>query len=116
MPMSGEKIVAVIEMYEMRLRAEKVPKMRIDPRCTFGGVTESELLEHAHYLCEGAKGYARDPAKYGKANRHLTAIQMCLSLANWYTLAELMEHNRRDGRDAFSAEEEAVANKIGLPE
>lgn len=92
--MTPEKIIEVIEMYEKRLRERNVPKARVDPKCVFAAFTEDELLAHAHYLCDGAKEYARNPEKYGKANRHLTAIQMCMSFAGEYTLEDLMNHNR----------------------
>lgn len=92
--MTPEKIVSVIEQYEDRLRRNAVPKTRMDPRYSLAELSVAELLAHAHFLCDGAKEYARDPNRYGKANRHLASIQMCLSFANWYALEELMEHNR----------------------
>ncbi len=92
--MTPDKIVAVITMYERRLRDALVPKVRMDPKRTFGSLNKDEHLAHAHFLCGGAKEFARDPEKYGKANRHLTAVQMCLSFAGWYTLEDLMNHNR----------------------
>ena len=92
--MTPEKIVSVIEMYKQRLEAEHIPAKRIDTNRSFKNCTTREILSHAHYLCEGVCRYAMDPEKFGKANRHLTAIQMCLGFAGWYTLAELMDHNR----------------------
>ena len=92
--MTPEKIVSVIEMYKQRLEAEQIPARRIDVNRSFKNCTTREVLSHAHHLCEGACVYAMDPEKFGKANRHLTAIQMCLGFAGWYTLAELMDHNR----------------------
>jgi hypothetical protein len=92
--MKGQKIIEVIEAYERRLSAAGIPKKRMDPNRTFQRLSPEELLAHAYHLCGGAKEYAADEARLGKANRHLTAIQMCLSFAGWYTLAELMEHNR----------------------
>ncbi|MHB8710609.1 MAG: hypothetical protein ACYC6X_03615 [Minisyncoccota bacterium] len=92
--MTPEKIIAVIEMYEERLRRARIRKIRMDPKCTFESLSKGLLLAHAHSLCEGVKEYARDPQKQGKANRHLTAVQMCLSFAGWYTLEDLMNHNR----------------------
>lgn len=92
--MTPDKIVAVITRYERRLRDARVPQVRMDPKRTFGSLSKDEHLAHAHFLCGGAKLFARDPDKYDKANRHLTAIQMCLSCADWYTLGELMDHNR----------------------
>lgn len=94
--MTPEKIIAVIAMYEKRLEREGIPKVRIDPRCTFGSVTIDELLAHAHYLCAGVKEYARDTSRQRKAGSHLTAVQMCLSFAGWYSLQDLMNHNRSD--------------------
>lgn len=92
--MTPEKIVSVLELYERRLIAEHVQKRRMPPALTVSDLGPSEVLAHVHYLIDGAKEYARDPEKIGKANRHLGAIQMLLSLADWYTLEELMAHNR----------------------
>ncbi len=93
--MEPDVIVRVIELYEVRLRKANVPMTRMDPSRTFESLNRKERLAHAHFLCRGAKDYARDPMRQRKAGSHLTAIQMCLSFAGWYTLAELMEHNRQ---------------------
>lgn len=92
--MSPEKILSVIETYEERLVTEKVPKIRIDPKRTFSSLSNDEILAHAHYLIDGVKEYARTPNKAGKTGRHFASMQMCLSFAGWYTLEELMNHNR----------------------
>ncbi|HYD93566.1 MAG TPA: hypothetical protein VEB18_03915 [Candidatus Paceibacterota bacterium] len=92
--MTPSAIVRIIEGYEAQLLAASVPKQRMDPSRAFSSLTKDEILAHAHYLCDGAKVFAGTEGKFGKANRHLTAIQMCLSFAGWYTLADLMEHNR----------------------
>lgn len=92
--MTPEKIIAVIEMYEARLRRAGIPKLRMDPKHTFESLSKAERLQHAHFLCEGVKEYARDPQKQQKAARYLTVVQMCLSFAGWYTLEDLMNHNR----------------------
>lgn len=83
-------------MYEERLGREGVPKIRIDPKRTFKSLNKEELLAHAHYLTDGVKEYAKDSERQRKAGSHLTAIQMCLSFAGWYTLEDLMNHNRPD--------------------
>lgn len=92
--MTPKKIITVISMYERMLSGAGIPKVRINPKCKFSDKGAREILAHAHYLCDGAKEFARDPQTYGKANRHLTAIQMCLSFAGLYTLEDLMNHNR----------------------
>lgn len=92
--MTPEKIISVVEMYEKRLREEGVPKTRMNIKRTFASASKSELLAHAHFLCEGLKGYARDPGKLRKTGSHLTVVQMCLSFADWYTLEDLMNHNK----------------------
>ena len=92
--MTPEKIVSVIEMYEERLQMEGVPKVRMDPKRTFASASKQELLAHAYFLCDGVKEFARDPTRQRKAGSHLTAIQMCLSFVGWYTLEDLMNHNR----------------------
>lgn len=92
--MTSEKIISIIEMYEKRLRAEGVPKVRMDPKRTFGSLSKEEALAHAHYLCDGVKKYAADPAKQRKVGSHLTSVQFCLGIAHWYTLEDFMNHNR----------------------
>lgn len=89
-----EKIISLIEMYEERLRKEGVPKVRMDPKCTFASLSKKERLAHAHFLCDGVKEYAKDPGRQRKTGSHLTAVQMCLSFAGWFTLEEMMNDNR----------------------
>jgi hypothetical protein len=96
--MTEDKITAIIEMYEERLCAASVPRVRMDPKRTFASLTKTERLAHAHFLCDGVRQFTRDPQKQRKMGSHLTAIQMCLSFAGWYTLEELMSHNRRDAQ------------------
>ncbi|MDP1690196.1 MAG: hypothetical protein Q8L52_03280 [bacterium] len=92
--MTPEKIISVIEMYERRLREEGIQRVRMDPKRTFASAHKDEMLAHAYFLCDGVKKYALDLGKQGKAGRHLGAIQMLLSFAGWYTLEDLMNHNR----------------------
>ena len=92
--MTPTKIISVIETYEFLLQAKGVPKKRCDESRKFSELTKDELLAHAHFLCDGVKEYANDPAKLRKTGSHLTAVQMCLSFAGWFTLGDLMEHNR----------------------
>lgn len=94
--MTPEKILSLVAMYAAGLIITDTPKVRFEPSRTFKSASQKELLAHAHYLCDGTKEFAGDPARFDKANRHLTAIQMCLSFAGIYTLEELMEHNRSD--------------------
>lgn len=57
--MTPEKIISIVEgIYEPRLQRMGVPKVRMDPKATFGSLDEGELLAHAHYLCETTKAYA----------------------------------------------------------
>lgn len=94
--MTPQKIILVIEMYEERLRKAGIPKIRMDPKRTFESLTRAEMFAHAHFLCDGVKKYAMDTEKQRKAGSHLTAVQMCLSFAGWYTLEDLMNYNRSD--------------------
>ena len=94
--MTPEKIISVVNMYERRLQVASVPKIRIDPKRTFASLRRDEILAHAHFLTDGLKELALNQEKQRKAGSHLTAIQMCLSFAGWYTLEELMNHNRLD--------------------
>lgn len=90
-------------MYKRRLLAEGVGPERMDPSRTFGSLSRRELLRHARYLAENVlklaenvrfTGSAEDYEAFGKLNQHLTAMQMCCSFAENYTLEELMNHNR----------------------
>lgn len=92
--MDAIQIIKVVEMYEKRLAAAKIPKTAMDPNQTFGSLSQTEILAHAHHLIDGIKEFLKYPSKDGKTNRHLASIQMCLSFANWYTLEELKSHNR----------------------
>ena len=91
--MNSEKVISVVEMYEEKLREAGVPKIRMNPKRTFASLSREEMLAHAHFLTDGVKEYARD-GKLRKMGSHLTAIQMCLSFAGWYTLEDLMDHNK----------------------
>lgn len=81
-------------MYEKRLRDFGVPMKQMDPKRTFASLSVDEMLAHAHYLCAGVKIFALDPERQRKAGSHLTSVQLCLSFAGWYTLEDLMNHNR----------------------
>lgn len=91
--MKPAKIFSVVSMYAERLREEKVVPQRISPNRSFAECAQDEILAHTAYLVEQFFSYDVS-AQYGKLNRHLAAIQMCLSFAGWYTLEEIMEHNR----------------------
>ena len=92
--MTPERIILIIENYERKLRDNGIPKVRMDLHKTLRDLDRLDLLAHAHFLCEGAKEYARDADRQDKANRHFTAIQMCLSAAGWYSLEDLLRHNK----------------------
>jgi|SRR3989344_3032521 len=94
--MTPEKIISIIEKYEEELARYNAERKRVKTSWTFRDAPRACVLDHAYYLCTGAKEFARDPERQGKANRHFAAIQMCLSFAGWYTLEELMNHNRPD--------------------
>ncbi len=92
--MTPEKILAITNQYKECLSRQGIKPKRIDPSWYFKDCDQNELLAHAAYLCEGIKEFTHDPTKYGKANRHLAAIQMCLGFAGMYTLNQLVDHNR----------------------
>lgn len=94
--MTLEKITSVVELYRRELEKKGIGKQRMDPSKTLGSLTSEEQLMHAHYLLDGILEYAKDPEQAGKTGRHLASVQMILSFENWYTLQELMDHNRPD--------------------
>ncbi len=89
-------MLSVVETCEEFLLREGVPKIQMDENRTFGSLSIDERLAHAHFLCEGAKKYIMNPEQYGKANRHLTAIQMLMSFADIFTLRDLKNQSRPD--------------------
>ena len=91
--MTEQKIQQVAAMYRARLKHFKIPQVRMDPNRTLRELTDVEALAHAHFLLDGIEAYAED-RREGKCGRHLGAVQMILSYAGWYTLEDLMHHNR----------------------
>lgn len=94
--MTPDKICLLARRYHKELTDRHITPRRMAVSRTFGSCTEQELLEHACFLSDQMNNFVHDPSKLGKANRHLTAIQMCLSFANVYTLDELRTHNSPD--------------------
>ncbi len=93
--MTSAKILSILAKYEQffSLIEYGVEPRRIDPSRTFESCTKQEILSHARYLVENFKNINVE-TQCGKANRHLAAIQMCLSFAGIFTLQDLMNHNR----------------------
>jgi hypothetical protein len=94
--MTPEKVLAVVALYRRQFEQKGIPKTRMDTARTLGSLTSAERLAHAHYLTDGILEFAQNPSKAGKTGRHLASVQMILSFENWYTLQELMDHNRPD--------------------
>jgi hypothetical protein len=92
--MTPEKILAVVGMYEARLKQEGIRPKRMETSCTFATLSKQEVLAHVYHLIVGIKELAVNPEKQGKTGRHLGSIQTCLSFVGWYTLDDLMNHNR----------------------
>ena len=92
--MDAKKIEGIVQMYKDKLVHNKIPSRRMNTSKAFQDTDRDERLMHAHYLCENIHTFLHDEEKWGKVNRHFTAIQMCLSYAGWYTLDELMGHNK----------------------
>ncbi len=92
--MTPEKIAFIVALYRSQLEEHNIPKNRMNPTKVF--TSKEEMLEHAHYLLDGILEYSQDPTKEGKTGRHLGSAQTLLWCAGWYTLEELMNHNRPD--------------------
>lgn len=97
--MTAKKISDVVALYRRRLEAEGIPKTRFETGRKFSTASHAELLAHAHYLLDGVTKYCEIPGKEGKTGRHLAAAQMCLSFAGWFTLDDLLSHNRADSQE-----------------
>jgi hypothetical protein len=89
-----DKILSLALRYDTELHKQGITASRSDENRTFSSLTPPEILAHARFLAQGIPAYVSDPGKLGKANRHLAALQMCLSFAGLYTLRDLMEHNK----------------------
>lgn len=92
--MTTEKILSVVALYRQEFERKQIPKVKMDIKRTLGSLTSGERLAHAHFLLDGIVQYASNPEQQGKTGRHLASVQMILSFENWYTLEELMLHNR----------------------
>lgn len=97
--MTPEKIIKVAENYESILKGLSVPVQRISVSSTFRQCSVEELLMHSHHLVLGIPGYAANPDKYGKANRHLGSVQTILSFGGLLRLQDMMDHNRKSSED-----------------
>lgn len=91
--MKRNKILAITREYVQKLKEAGISPSRFPTNRSFNTATLDEILSHAHYLACNLQNI-HSQTQYGKLNRHFTAIQMCLSFAGWYTLDELMQHNR----------------------
>ncbi len=89
--MNVELICANVEMYRRLLGEMHIVPERLSVKRTFASASREELLAHAQHLVDYFSVIDLT-LQYGKANRHLTAIQMCLSFAGVYTLGDLLEH------------------------
>ncbi len=91
--MEKDKIISIIEMYQERFKKEGVFKRRMDTSSK-ERLRKDEMLAHAHFLTEGVLEFVKNPEKKGKTGRHLGSMQMLLRCAGWYSLDELMNHNK----------------------
>ncbi len=91
--MTPEKILSVIANYKEKLQAEGAAPQRLSPKKSFGASSQNELANHAYYLTETVAEHIRNH-KIEKAHRHLGSLQTILSFLRWYSLEELMSHNR----------------------
>jgi hypothetical protein len=94
--MTEEKILEVVAAYRKLFEEKRIPKERMDPKRTMGQLTSAERLAHAHYLLDTVEELVRDHEKKGRTGRHLSFVQAILSFENWYTIENLMNHNRPD--------------------
>jgi len=98
--MTTRKILAVVRMYQGRLEREGIPKTRMPLDESFSKnkkKAKEQMLAHAHFLLDGIREYATDTERKGKTGRHLGSVQVLLWTAGWYTLGQIMSHNRPDG-------------------
>ena len=92
--MTPDKIRSVVITYQAELTERGITPQRIDTQKKFADYSEEEVLAHAAHLCCNIIDFLDDPAEWDKLNRHLGALQMCLSFAGCYSLDELRAHNR----------------------
>lgn len=92
--MDQVKIMSVVRDYKALFVEKGVSIQRIETSCKFSEVSEDAVLAHAHHLVENIINFIDDKRDSGKIHRHFAALQMCLSFAGWYSLDDLMNHNR----------------------
>lgn len=92
--MNTEKIKEVIDKYRQDLEHRQTYPVRMDITKCYVDLTQSQRLNHVHYLLDGLEAFYQDPEKKGKTGRHLGAIQAILCYEGFYSLEELMNHNR----------------------
>lgn len=92
--MTPEKIKMVIDTYRADLLMHGVVAKRMNLQDSFGSLSAQHILAHALHLCDTTEEHLGSAESWGKANRHFGSLQTLLSVAGWYTLEQLMEHNR----------------------
>lgn len=92
--MTTEKIITVVEMYRKEFEKRGIPKKQMNPKRTFGSLSSGERLEHTHYLLDLIIEHIQRRSDEDKVNRLLASAQTLMSISDWYTLEDLMNHNR----------------------
>ena len=92
--MTPRKILALVAAYRLRFEREGIPKRRMDVDSHFS--CPDEMPMHAHYLLDGIEENANNPDRWGEVNHQLGIVQTLLWVFGWYTLEDLMSHNRPD--------------------
>ena len=91
--MTPEKILSVVQFYRERFEKEGIVTERMGTDEFF--YSHNQMLSHAYCLLDGVEKFISEgEGMLEKANKHLGSLQTLLWTAGWYTLGELMEHNR----------------------
>lgn len=93
--MTPEKVLEVLDVYEAAFKRSDIGKIQVKFDTRLKGAVQTTLfaLMHSHGMIDEMRQFVAD-GRMDKVFRWLGFIQGVLWTNGWYTLAELMDHNR----------------------
>lgn len=88
--MIPREIKPIVLKYKTELLEQNIEAKVINPRLGFSSYSKKELLMYAHHLCDEVLNEIDGTKDHVKMNRQLAAIQICLMLANLYTVDDIL--------------------------
>lgn len=96
--MTPEKVLEVLDLYEEAFTRSGIGKIQIKFDSKLSGAVATTLgaLAHCHGMIDEMRQFVAE-GRMDKVFRWLGFMQGVLWTNGWYTLAELMDHNRPPG-------------------